>query len=115
MHPIFEQISEIESITPTIESYREKLQRLQKFEFSELFVSKVEDKLCRLAVRKFLLGNLYINFLYLWEPVQKLILSHLECDKEAWSTVRDHLQMATEQDRNSGTIMEDVDVRFKSR
>lgn len=115
LHPIFEQIAEIELIYPSIETYRDKLQHLQKFEYNELFATEVTNKLAKLAVLKFLFGNLYINFLYMWEPTQKLIKSHLESDPESWKVFAEHLDRASVNDLNADKLMEDMEVHFDSK
>lgn len=112
INPIFDQISEIETIFPSIETYRDKLQRLQKFECNELFVS-VTDKYVRLAALKFLFGNMYINFLYMWEPTQKLIQSHLENDPKAWTVFIEEMKKISTNDLNFDRVMEDMQAQFK--
>lgn len=65
-------IASAESIEPSITEYRAKLQQLQLLECSE----KQERKADFTISLNFLLGNLYINFRLLWEPVSKLIISY---------------------------------------
>lgn len=115
MHPVFELMTDIEMITPSIDTYREKLHKLQRLEHNETFVLDVEDEFAKAAVLKFLFGNLYINFLYMWEPTQKLILSHLENNPVAWSVFEYQLNEAVMNDMDSVKLMEDLNVNFECK
>ncbi len=114
MHPIFEHILKIESIIPSIETDREKLQLQQKLEFGETFLLDVPDEVIRAGVLKFLFANLYINYQVLWEPTQNVILSHLENGKDVWPVVEYLLKEAVENDINSVKVMENLAVDFIS-
>uniref|UniRef100_A0A1B0FCE8 Uncharacterized protein n=1 Tax=Glossina morsitans morsitans TaxID=37546 RepID=A0A1B0FCE8_GLOMM len=63
-------------IEPTVQNYREQLLFIQKLETEgELFKSLDNDEAKDNIVR-FLLGLMYYNFKFLWEPVQKLLESY---------------------------------------
>lgn len=114
IHPVFNQMANIEMILPSIETYREKLYQLQKLECNENFVHYVQDEFVEEAVLKFLFGNLYINFQLLWETTQKLILSHLENSKNACSVYEYQLNEAVVNDINSMKLVEEMIINFES-
>lgn len=97
----------VESIIPSIENYREKLNLLQKLEYSDELAS------CSVAIVKFLFGNLYINFQYLWEPTQKLIRSHLENNQSIWPTMQDQLEYSVTNILDNVKIMQNFSVNFE--
>lgn len=113
IHPVFDQMANIEMISSSVETYREKLYQLQKLEYNENFMHYVQDEFIEEAVLKFLFGNLYINFKYLWEPTQKLILSHLENCKNAYSVYEYQLNEAVVNDINSIKLMEEMIINFE--
>lgn len=113
---VFALLLRIESITPSIETYREKLQLLQKLECNEQFLEENRgNELAQMATLKFLFGNLYINFRYLWEPIQKLIVSHLGSGTSAWSILEYQLREAIQCDVNCARLMENLSVDFEGK
>ncbi|KAL2713487.1 small subunit processome component 20 [Vespula squamosa] len=64
-----------ESVPATIQQYRDKLLHLQNLTFESNVMSNLDPKYYEIPLR-YLLGNLYINFSLLWDPVSKIIASY---------------------------------------
>lgn len=77
-YAIYRVFYAIESIEPTIQSYREQLLHFQKIEANAHLLSSLSNVYapCKLDPLKFLFGCLYINFSLLWKPVMELIEMH---------------------------------------
>ncbi|CAK9187540.1 unnamed protein product, partial [Ilex paraguariensis] len=105
---VFQTMLNVEMIIPSIGNYREKLNLLQQLEYSDELAS------CSVAVMKFLFGNLFINFQYLWEPTQKLIKSHLENNQSIWPTVQDELEDSVVNILDKLKMMQDFSVNFEA-
>ncbi|XP_043248533.1 small subunit processome component 20 homolog [Colletes gigas] len=73
-------LAECEPIT--VHNYRDRLLHLQSLVFESNAVSCLHPKYNELPLR-YLLGNLYINFSILWEPVSKIIATYAvkECEQ----------------------------------
>ncbi|KAK2574916.1 hypothetical protein KPH14_002607 [Odynerus spinipes] len=71
-----------ESIPVTVQQYRDKLLHLQSLSFESNAVDNLNSKYYEFPLR-YLLGNLYINFSLLWNPVSKIIASYAtkECNQ----------------------------------
>lgn len=104
---VFQTMLKVEMIIPSIGNYREKLNLLQQLEYSDELAS------CSVAVMKFLFGNLFINFQYLWEPTQKLIKSHLENNQSIWPAVQDELEDSVVNILDKLKMMQDFSVNFE--
>ncbi|KAI4482212.1 hypothetical protein M0804_008763 [Polistes exclamans] len=64
-----------ESTPPTIQKYRDKLLHLQSLTFDNNAITNLDPKYYEIPLR-YLLGNLYINFSLLWDPVNNIIASY---------------------------------------
>ncbi|XP_055858759.1 small subunit processome component 20 homolog [Episyrphus balteatus] len=62
-----------ESIEPTVHTYREQILLLQKLETSGEFFKSIKEDRFKVDTLRFLMGMLYHNFKFLWEPVLQLI------------------------------------------
>ncbi|CAL7939981.1 unnamed protein product [Xylocopa violacea] len=73
-------LAECEPIS--VQSYRSKLLHLQALSFDNNVVTSLDDNYHEFPLR-YLLGNLYINFSLLWEPVSKTIATYAtkECEQ----------------------------------
>ncbi|KAL0099682.1 hypothetical protein PUN28_019823 [Cardiocondyla obscurior] len=76
----------IESESATIQNYRNKLLHLQALEFQGLAISNLNQKYYEFPLRC-LIGNLYVNFSLLWQPVSAIIATYAnkEC-AQFWPT-----------------------------
>lgn len=75
---VYEIMNNVESIIPSVQSYREQLLHLQKVEANpQLFdaLSK-EHEPCKYDALKYLFGYLYVNFNLLWKPLTELIQTY---------------------------------------
>ncbi|XP_076171321.1 small subunit processome component 20 homolog [Ptiloglossa arizonensis] len=70
-----------ECISVTVQSYRDRLLHLQSLVFEGNAVSCLHSKYSELPLR-YLIGNLYVNFSLLWEPISKIIATYAvkECE-----------------------------------
>ncbi|XP_030763250.1 small subunit processome component 20 homolog [Sitophilus oryzae] len=73
---VFSLIYEIESIEPSVHTYREQLNRLQKLNFDKPQMIMCSKTTFKLVPVRYMCGVLYINFKLLWEPVLKIIQSY---------------------------------------
>lgn len=112
-HEIFETMLNVESIIPSVENYREKLNLLQNLQYNEELASSNGEDFVEIAIVKFLFGNLYINFQYLWEPTQNLIRSYLENSQSIWPTMEHQLNEAVTNTLDSVKMMENFSVNFE--
>lgn len=73
-------LAECESIS--IQTYRSKLLHLQTLSYESDVMTNFDLKYYEIPLR-YLLGNLYINFSLLWEPVSKIIATYAnkDCDQ----------------------------------
>lgn len=73
-------LAECESIS--IQTYRSKLVHLQTLSYESDIMTNFDLKYYEIPLR-YLLGNLYINFSLLWEPVSKIIATYAnkDCDQ----------------------------------
>lgn len=106
----------IESIEPTIHSYREQLLLFQRIEPNERFISslqKIHEPMIYDPI-KYLLGFLYVNFNLLWKPVSELITTYFhEIDiEEFWSLLKLKIDETTAQQRNDQTPDAQDDAEF---
>ncbi|KAG7189774.1 hypothetical protein KM043_017437 [Ampulex compressa] len=63
----------------TVHKYRDRLLHLQSLTFQSYAISSLNSKYYEFPLR-YLLGNLYINFSLLWDPVSKIIASYANKD-----------------------------------
>ncbi|XP_026828311.1 small subunit processome component 20 homolog [Ooceraea biroi] len=87
----FELVHLVECESTTVQNYRAKLLRLQALEFQSPAISNLDPKYHEFPLR-YLIGNLYINFSLLWEPVSAVIASYgnKECS-QFWPTFLNEL------------------------
>ncbi|XP_011180810.2 small subunit processome component 20 homolog [Zeugodacus cucurbitae] len=92
-----------ECIEPNVHNYREQLLQLQQLETAgELYraIDKQESQrdIYKRHILRFLLGMLYHNFKFVWEPVQKLIESYAQVMSVAdfWTIYHQLLQQTAE-------------------
>lgn len=73
-------LAECESIS--VQTYRSKLLHLQTLSYESDVMTNFDLKYYEIPLR-YLLGNLYINFSLLWEPVSKIIATYAnkDCDQ----------------------------------
>ncbi|XP_047005132.1 small subunit processome component 20 homolog [Schistocerca americana] len=85
-----------ESIPPTVQDYRQKLQHMQNLEYEATRVSLSQNCDFNKVPLHHLLGTLYINFQLLWEPTGKLISSYARGMQlsDFWSVFGDQLRLA---------------------
>ncbi|XP_069689745.1 small subunit processome component 20 homolog isoform X2 [Periplaneta americana] len=98
---VFSLCLSAESISPTIQEYRDKLQHLQSLEYTAIQNSLLQYPNYNLVPLYFLLGNLYINFQLLWESTSKLIASYARGMPVAdfWNVFRKKLQASAQEIR----------------
>ncbi|XP_057326946.1 small subunit processome component 20 homolog [Microplitis mediator] len=72
---VLELLFMAESIEVSVQSYRERLTHLQALSFGSRSLIHFEKKYYQLPLY-FLLGNLFINFSLLWDPVCKIIATY---------------------------------------
>lgn len=68
-----------ENIDADLDTYRNKMMYIQKLNVME---SNQFSKQCSDFILRFLIGNLFVNFSVLWEPITKVIVSHATKDNE---------------------------------
>ncbi|XP_035727395.1 small subunit processome component 20 homolog isoform X1 [Vespa mandarinia] len=85
-----------EGIPATIQRYRDKLLHLQDLTFESNAMANLNPKYYEIPLR-YLLGNFYINFSLLWDPVSKIIGSYAskECG-QFWPVFLSELKDATD-------------------
>jgi hypothetical protein len=98
-----------EDIGATVHEYRDKLRRLHLLECSE---DKERQAVFKIPLN-YLLGNLYVNFKLLWDPVTKLIVSYAKAipSAEFWPVLLNQLNIAVDQVRNGISISEKHDFK----
>lgn len=98
-HNIYSVVLAIESIEPTIHTYREQLLHFQKIEPSERLFTNLDavHATCKLDILKYLFGCLYVNFQLLWKPVSDMIQAHFaELDlNDFWPIMKAKLDETT--------------------
>ncbi|WAR09427.1 UTP20-like protein [Mya arenaria] len=118
---VFEICLSAETTPLSVQEYREKQRHLQRLEFSIVQNSIPAGPFAQVPLR-YLLGNLFVNFKLLWEPIRLLISSHAQnMEREAfWEVVGSHLEMAAEKcehqlsDRDSPRATNDSDTENPS-
>lgn len=104
----------VESIEPTIHSYREQLLLLQKIEPTSRFLSSLPSQI-KYDPLKYLLGSLYVNFKLLWKPVMELIAEYFnELDiEEFWALYKAKIDETTvQQCANAPESDNQIDLDF---
>ena len=98
---IFELCLSAEEIPLHLDTYRDKIARLQKLRFSSLY-STLSDFAPEVALR-YLIGLLRVNFSPLWEPVIDIITSFTSSSnrQQFWKVFTELLVLAVE---GSGTV-----------
>lgn len=96
---VFQLCFASESIPPTVQDYRQKLQHLQNLEYEATRASLSQNSEFHKVPLHHLLGTLYINFQLLWEPTGKLISSYAHGMQlsDFWSVFGDQLRLAAVQ------------------
>ncbi|XP_036332931.1 small subunit processome component 20 homolog isoform X1 [Rhagoletis pomonella] len=101
-HP-YKIFYQAECIEPNVHNYREQLLYLQQLEpAGELYRAMDKEESLRDVYKqhilRFLLGMLYHNFKFVWEPVQKLIESYalLMSLADFWNIYKQQLQLTAE-------------------
>uniref|UniRef100_A0A1X7SSB8 Uncharacterized protein n=1 Tax=Amphimedon queenslandica TaxID=400682 RepID=A0A1X7SSB8_AMPQE len=88
---------EAETVQSSLETYRNKLVCLSKLKYSSNLFSSLSNDIIEVPLR-FLLGQLYINFTLIWDPVIDLISSYAsssEIIELFWSTFSEVLQYSS--------------------
>ncbi|XP_054739272.1 small subunit processome component 20 homolog [Anastrepha obliqua] len=90
-----------ECVEPNIHNYREQLLHLQQLETAgELYraIDKGQRDIYKQHILRFLLGMLYHNFKFVWEPVLKLIESYAQgmSVSDFWSIYHQQLKLTAE-------------------
>ncbi|XP_074650347.1 small subunit processome component 20 homolog [Tubulanus polymorphus] len=96
---VFRICLEAELVPLTVHHYRTKLMYLQKLECNIVYINLpvIEGNYME-APLLFLLGNLYINFTLIWQPISNLIASYSEGMDRApfWKLFAQQLKKATD-------------------
>ncbi|EDO33281.1 predicted protein, partial [Nematostella vectensis] len=92
---LFEICLDAEQTPPSFHQYRDKLVRLRKLTYSSAYHHALPDFYHDVTAR-YLLGQLYLNFSPMWDPVIEVIKTHAQGKnvKIFWEVFRDHLKMA---------------------
>ncbi|XP_048578586.1 small subunit processome component 20 homolog isoform X2 [Nematostella vectensis] len=92
---LFEICLDAEQTPPSFHQYRDKLVRLRKLTYSSAYHHALPDFYHDVTAR-YLLGQLYLNFSPIWDPVIEVIKTHAQGKnvKIFWEVFRDHLKMA---------------------
>lgn len=95
IHGLLSAIVSSESISASIHEYRDKLRYLQLLECTESPERQANFKI----PLNYLMGNLYVNFKLLWEPVSKLIVSYAKIlsASQFWPIFISQLNLAVQQ------------------
>lgn len=99
IYEIYDTFVTIESIEPTVQSYREQLLHLQRIEASTRLLqtlTKVHEA-CKLDPLRYLLGCLHVNFRLLWKPIMDLVTAFFEKLEleDFWSIFKQQLEETT--------------------
>lgn len=81
----YAHIYHAERITMSIDNYREKLRLLQYLECTESLIDALGNCDYLADIVYFLIGNLFINFRLIWDPVLQLLISHARLNPKFWS------------------------------
>ena len=79
-----------ETTPTTLYTYREKLLFLRKLVYSSVYES---SDICKDAILRYLIGNLFINFSALWEHLVEIIATHVE-SPSFWNILKENLLMS---------------------
>lgn len=105
---LFDLLYAIETVEPTVHTYREKIMLLNKLDFDSHLMQLIEDKTFRLDAMKFVLSMLSINFKLLWDSVSEVLQSYAEgfAVSDFWSIYKKQLDFASES-ANRHTVIQD--------
>lgn len=83
-----------ELIEPNVHNYREQMLLIQKLEVQTELFKSFADETCKEDCVRFLLGMLYHNFKFVWEPVLKLLEDYAKQMEPVvfWSIYQQKLQ-----------------------
>ncbi|XP_063423263.1 small subunit processome component 20 homolog isoform X1 [Mytilus trossulus] len=117
---VFRICLEAEETSLSVQTYRERQMFLQKLEFTTVQYQIPIGPFTQVPLR-YLLGCLFLNFKYLWEPVQKLIATHAQgLNKEDfWNLYLNHLKTYSRpenisKDTDSSLEQDDIEDIFSS-
>ncbi|XP_055916600.1 small subunit processome component 20 homolog [Eupeodes corollae] len=103
-----------ESIEPTVHTYREQILLLQKLETSGEFFKSIKENHFKVDTLRFLMGMLYHNFKFLWEPVLKLIQDYSKelAIADFWEVYKQKLDETAEEIANLDKGLKSKPVEF---
>ncbi|XP_065094084.1 small subunit processome component 20 homolog isoform X2 [Ochlerotatus camptorhynchus] len=95
---LFDLFYNIETVEPTVHTYREIIMLLNKLEFDSNLLQNIGDNTFRLDAMKFVLSMLSINFKLLWDPVSTVLQSYAVgfAVSDFWSIYKKQLDFALE-------------------
>lgn len=95
---LFDLLYAIETVEPTVHTYREKIMLLNKLDFDSNLLHCIGDKTSRFDAMRFVLSMLSVNFKLLWDPVSEVLRSFAEGFPvtDFWSIYKKQLDFALE-------------------
>ncbi|CAG2053152.1 unnamed protein product [Timema podura] len=95
---IFSQCLAAESVLPTVQDYRDKLQQLQALSYETVASSLTCNSAYSQVPLRYLLGVLFVNFQLLWKPVTRLVVSYARGlpSAEFWEVFHEQLSLAVQ-------------------
>ncbi|CAK9797535.1 Small subunit processome component 20 homolog [Anthophora quadrimaculata] len=112
---VMEHMYLAESEPITVQSYRSRLLHLQALSLENDTVTSLNSKYYELPLR-YLLGNMYINFSLLWDPVSQIIASYANKECEAFWPIflselkRDHKVIPNYKPMFDCEIISDIEI-----
>ncbi|XP_059468867.1 small subunit processome component 20 homolog [Neocloeon triangulifer] len=100
---IFTMCLQAENTPATITDYRDRVKELQGLEFK--YIHDMNEFSANVALR-FLIGNLYVNFKLVWDPVTSIIVSHASCQDshKFWEIFGEQLKLACQRCNNNESV-----------
>ncbi|KAJ6643478.1 Small subunit processome component 20 like [Pseudolycoriella hygida] len=113
---IYDIIYKCESVTSTVQTYRDQLMSLQKLSATMELFRRISGTLCRLDPLRYLLGVYHINFNLLWKPVSKLLAEYSTklSATEFWPIFKEKLNSTTVHIRSPAVADVPFDANIKS-
>lgn len=95
---LFDLMYAIETIEPTVHTYRKKLLLLNKLTFDSKLWQHIDHKAFGFDAMRFVLSTLSINFKLLWDPASQVLQSYAEgfAVSEFWNVYKKQLDFALE-------------------
>nr|CAD7588809.1 unnamed protein product [Timema genevievae] len=95
---MFSQCLAAESVLPTVQDYRDKLQQLQALSYETVASSLTCNSAYSQVPLRYLLGVLFVNFQLLWKPVTRLVVSYARGlpSAEFWEVFHEQLSLAVQ-------------------